>query len=658
MPGAPNSPQRGHGGPPQRRSLSLTPRARGPRQNLPLAQAFLSLHATDSKLPGDPDSAAAAAAAAAAGGRARSTTSSLETSSSCCPVARTDNSQMPFAAAAAAAAPAAAAEAAADGVPMELERRERGDTAAARSSCRCSQASRLVRFVRKGRLRAHSQLQQQQQQQHWLQDMMLQQLQCGHSKGAVSPPPQQLLDSVRRKQQQLLLPTFPLKGVRVGLLLQRLLLLLLRPRGRGFAAVIDNGLYVSRKQQLLLAAVAAAPHIAKLLLILRPFLLLLLPQQQQQQDPQPAGSAAAYKQHIEVVLGEGSVLLLVLLSLQALGQAVLFFWMKVPFLDFFFVAVGGCLRLASLHALLLTLEALPGGSQGGLAFVRAHAGAPGGLHSLLGPHVAAVALRLLLCLPPLLSLLQLLLPTCSLLCLRSSTSCSCRKRAKAAARQQQQQQQAGKDLAPLEMPAGADDPAVPAGTAAALLLLLCSNMGAPLSLHTLLIGGPLLRSVRLCDQLLQQHFDAALLLLCSRGVTASWAPDRLLLAIHLCYFFFCCCYLLLSCSVRLLQLRKRELLLQLQLLMEPQKTRPKHTRDAAAAAAPAAALRARAAAGPEDNEESLHSRRERAANANAAAAAAAAAATNSSPYVLLSDVSKHLETEGFFSSPGTIWPPC
>ncbi|XP_026194011.1 uncharacterized protein LOC113147485 [Cyclospora cayetanensis] len=463
-----------------------------------------------------------------------------------------------------------------------------------------------------------------------------------------------LLDALRRQQWELLQEGFPVKRIGFSLLLKRLLILLLRPRGRGFAAVTDSGVHISRKQQLLLAFVAIFTHLAKLLLVLHPFISTLIAQQQQLEERLHEEESLVQKAPGELLLmGEGGLLLLILISLLVLLQATLYLCLSVPFLDTLFVAVGGCLSLASLQGLLATIETLfhsPHRSEGP---PKRNPGAPGVDIWFIELPVAEILLRLVLCAPPFFSLLQLILPVCSLLCLRSTVACSWQPRSAATLRQQSEHQYTVDEPFTYSGPPGGDDPAVPAGTAGVLLLLLCSSMGAPLSLHALLVGGPLLRSVRLCDQLLQHHFDATVLLLCSRGITAGWAPNRLLLVVHFCYFCFCCCYMMLSCSVRLLQLRRCELLLQMQLLLEPLHPAMQSQETGATGAAVSAGLDfddAAAGGGPSDT--SLHGQRAY------SAAAAVAVAPSQPPYILLSEVHRHLQTEGFFSFSSSIWPPC
>ncbi|KAL8272825.1 hypothetical protein Esti_003264 [Eimeria stiedai] len=513
--------------------------------------------------------------------------------------------------------------------------------------------------------------QEQQEQQDF--EGLLQELQPGQLERFLAPPPKHLLASLRKRQQQLQKQLeLPVRGVRLFSALRRLVCLLLQPRGRGFAAVLDDKVSLSRRQQLVLAAVVAAPHVAKLLLILRPFFGILLLQQQQPQHYQAEAAAFQHQRSGEMLLlGEGSFLLLLLLSLYALLQLSLYLCLAFPLLDILYVVVGGCLRLSSVHALLRTIESPPGGPSRGppSAFIGASSiGGPTTTEEpveavpfLPGALLAPLLLRLLLCIHPTCSLLQLLIPCCHLFCLRDSLSCACSKRGAAVMQQQQQQQEPQQrglvwgSFLSVKAPTG-DDPTIPAGTAGVLVLLLCSNMGAPLSLHPSLVGGPLVRSVRLCDQMLQQHLSIVLLLLLTRGITAGWAPDWLLLVIHLTYLVFCCSYLLLSFSIRLLQLRRLELLQQLQQMLHALQMNIESPAAAAADAAAAATAAAAAvlAGDVESSEAEGSSGLPQKTHLTAAAAAAAAAPQ----YILIEQVSLQLETEGLFSFQGSLCPPC
>ncbi|OEH75275.1 hypothetical protein cyc_01941 [Cyclospora cayetanensis] len=240
----------------------------------------------------------------------------------------------------------------------------------------------------------------------------------------IERPHQKLLDALRRQQWELLQEGFPVKRIGFSLLLKRLLILLLRPRGRGFAAVTDSGVHISRKQQLLLAFVAIFTHLAKLLLVLHPFISTLIAQQQQLEERLHEEESLVQKAPGELLLmGEGGLLLLILISLLVLLQATLYLCLSVPFLDTLFVAVGGCLSLASLQGLLATIETLfhsPHRSEGP---PKRNPGAPGVDIWFIELPVAEILLRLVLCAPPFFSLLQLILPVCSLLCLRSTVAC-------------------------------------------------------------------------------------------------------------------------------------------------------------------------------------------------------------------------------------------
>ncbi|CDJ60378.1 hypothetical protein, conserved [Eimeria maxima] len=278
----------------------------GPSHSVSLAQAFLNLQAQDSQDYGDSDTSEAAAATPARAAEAVTPAAGCRTCSSIStihPLPYTDEARAAFATAA--AAPAVAAAAAAATAHSELKTKDGENVDTPNNCCCCSwllHLGRRQREVSQPQQQHRSQQQHHQQQQNRQQrrsrDIMVQHLQQGVAKGhSSSYPSKQLMESLRKRQQLLLQQQLPLKGVGIGVLLHRLLRLLLCPRGRGFAAIIDDGVCMQRKQQLLLAALAAAPHLAKLLLILRPFLgllpLLQHLQQPQQDEQQPADGAAA-----------------------------------------------------------------------------------------------------------------------------------------------------------------------------------------------------------------------------------------------------------------------------------------------------------------------------------------------------------------------------